>query len=111
MYRAMWVSGNMIVDHKRLTGRLEDGEVELCVFTEVNCVIPSDFSLCRLLTGCYAIMLLWSCHKNKKTDYWVVTGTSAHAQLLTLLPDCTLCVVMELDGSPNGNKFLLVLCM
>jgi len=56
VYRAMWISKNMIVDHKRLTGRLEDGEVELCVFTEVNCVIPSDFSLCRLLTGCYAIM-------------------------------------------------------
>jgi len=35
---------------------------------------------------------------------WVVTGTFAHAQLLTLLPDSTLCVVMELDGSPTWEQ-------
>ena len=41
VYRARWISRNMTVALKRLTGRLEDGEVELYVFTEVYSVIPS----------------------------------------------------------------------
>ena len=41
VYRARWISRNMTVAIKRLTGRLESGEVELYVFTEVYSVIPS----------------------------------------------------------------------
>ena len=43
VYRARWVSRNMTVALKRLTGRLKDGEVELYVFTEVHSVIPHHF--------------------------------------------------------------------
>jgi len=32
VYRARWISRNMTVALKRLKGRLEDGEVELCVY-------------------------------------------------------------------------------
>ena len=32
VYRARWISRNMTVALKRLTGRLEDGEVELCAY-------------------------------------------------------------------------------
>jgi len=41
VYRARWIFRNMTVALKRLTAKLENGEVELYVFTEVYCVILS----------------------------------------------------------------------
>ena len=43
VYRARWISRDMTVALKRLTGRLENGEVELYVFTEVYCVTLHHF--------------------------------------------------------------------
>jgi len=40
VYRTRWISRNMTVALKRLTGGLKDGEVELYVFIEVYSVIP-----------------------------------------------------------------------
>ena len=81
----------------------------LCVCWSVICdpFTTSDFSLGRLLNwNCYAIgtsyasMELW--YKNLITGWLQVFCN--HAQLLALLPDSTLCAVMEVFGTSKKKQ-------
>jgi len=82
VYRARWISRNMTVALKRLTGRLEDGEVELSIFAKVYSVIP----LPLLTFPVKASKLELLRHRNiirfygvviQTPDYWMVTGIFA----------------------------------